>query len=73
MGSLELGHRPSAAPPPPPARRETRDEMKPPAAFRIPVGRGRLWCPGDAPVGDLGPDNPVARPDRDRGRLAEGA
>ena len=59
-------------PPPSPPRREARNQLKPPAALRIPAVRGQLGHPGAVAVCDLNPDKPVARPHRDRDRLARG-
>jgi hypothetical protein len=67
--ALEPGLRPPAAPPPSPPRRKAGNELKPPAAFRIPRGSSQPRHPGSAPVGDLDPDHAVPRPDRDRNRL----
>ena len=59
---LEPGHRLPATPPPPPPRREARNELKPPAAFRIPVGTVQLRHLRAAAIGDLHPDKTVPRP-----------
>ena len=67
---LEPGHRPPATPPPPPPRREARDELKPPAAFRIPASTVQLRHLRAAAIGDLHPDKTVPDPDRDRDRPA---
>jgi hypothetical protein len=53
----------------PPPCREARDELKPPAAFRVTVGRTQLRRPPPGAVGDLDPDDAVPGPDRDRDRL----
>jgi hypothetical protein len=57
---------PTAAPSPPPPHRETRNELKPPAAFRITARRTQLRRPRPGAIGDLNPDNAVPGPDRDR-------
>ncbi len=61
---------PPAAPPPSPPRREARNEVKPPAAFRIAASAAQFRHPRPAPIGDLDPDNAVHRLDRDRDRPA---
>jgi hypothetical protein len=67
---LEPGHQPTAAPSPPaPPRREARDELKPPAAFRVAARRTQLRRPRPGPVSDLDPDDAAPGPDRDRDRL----
>jgi hypothetical protein len=60
---------PSAPPAPAPPRRETRDELKPPAAFRVAAHRTQLRRPRPGAVGDLDPDDAVPGDDRDRDRL----
>ena len=70
MPQLEPGHRPPATPPPPPPRREARNELKPPAAFRIPASTVQLRHLRAAAIGDLHPDKTVPGPDRDRDRPA---
>ena len=66
---FEPGHQPPAAPPPAPPRREARNELKPPAAFRITARRTQLRRPRPGAIGDLDPDDAVPGPDRDRDRL----
>ena len=66
---LKPGHRPPATPPPSPPRREARNELKPPAAFRITARRTQLRRPRPGAVGDLDPDDAVPGDDRDRDRL----
>ena len=67
---LKPGHRPPAAPPSPaPPRRQARNELKPPAAFRITARRTKLWRPRPGAVGHLDPDDAVPGDDRDRDRL----
>ena len=56
---LKPGHRPPAAPPPAPPRREARNELKPPAAFRITARRTQLRRPRPGAIGDLDPDDAV--------------
>jgi hypothetical protein len=63
---LEPGHHPPAAPPPAPPCREARDELKPPAAFRITGRRTQPRRPRPGPVGDLDPDDAFPGNDRDR-------
>ena len=70
---LEPGHRPLAMLPPPPPRREARNELKPPAAFRIPASRVRLRHLRAAAIGHLHTDTTVPRADRDRDRPARSA
>ena len=65
----EPGHGPPAAPPPAPPRGQARDQLQPPAAFRVPASRAQLRHPGPATVGDLDPDHAVPGRDRDRDRL----
>jgi hypothetical protein len=65
----EPGHDPPAAPPPAPPRREARNELKPPAAFRITARRWKFWRPRPRPVGDLDPDDALTGTDRDCDRL----
>jgi hypothetical protein len=67
---LEPGDQPPAAPSPPaPPRREARDELKPPAAFRVAARRTQLRRPRPGSVGDLDPDGAASGDDRDRDRL----
>ncbi len=67
---LEPRNRLAAAPTPPPPRREADNELKPTAAFLIPVSRVQLRHPRSAAVGDLNPDHAVDSLDGDRDRLA---
>jgi len=62
-----------AAPPPAPPRREVRNELKPPAAFRITAGRPQLRRPRPGAVGHLDPHDAVPGTDRDRDRLPRSA
>jgi hypothetical protein len=67
---LEPGDQPSAAPSPPaPPRREARNELKPPAAFRITARRPQLRRPRPGAVGNLDTHDALSRNDRDRDRL----
>jgi hypothetical protein len=67
---LEPGDQPPAAPSPPaPPRREARNELKPPAAFRIAARRTQLRRPRPGAVSDLDPDDALPGPDRHRDRL----
>jgi hypothetical protein len=66
---FEPGHHPATAPPPPPPRRETRNELKPVTAFRIPAGGTQFRHPRPAPVSNLHPDRTARRPNRDGDRL----
>ena len=66
---FEPGHQPPAAPSPAPPRREARNELEPPAAFRITARRTQLRHPRPGAVGDLDPDDAVPGSDRDRDRL----
>ena len=59
--------------PPPPPRREARNELKPPAAFRIPASRVKLRHLRAAAIGHLHADKTVPRADRDRDRPARSA
>jgi len=59
--------------PPPPPRREARNELKPPAAFRIPASTVQLRHLRAAAIGDLHADKTVPRADRDRDRPARSA
>ncbi len=68
-GSSNQVTSPPAAPSPPPPRREARNELKPPAAFRVAARRTQLRRPRPGSVGDLDPDDAVPGPDRDRDRL----
>src|ERR1700729_593323 len=52
--------------PPPPPRREARNQLKPPAAFRIPPSRVKLRHLRAAAIGPLHTDKTVPRADRDR-------
>jgi hypothetical protein len=61
-------HTPTAPPPAPP-RREVRNELKPPAAFRITAGSPQLRRPRPGAVGHLDPHDALSGPDRDRDRL----
>ncbi len=63
---LEPGHKTPAAPPRAPPCREARDELKPPAAFRVMAGRTQPGRSRPGAVGDLDPDDAVPGPDRDR-------
>src|ERR1017187_5322001 len=56
--------------PPPPPRREARNELKPPAAFRIPARTVQLRYFRAAAIGHLHTDKTVPRADRDRDRPA---
>jgi hypothetical protein len=64
--ALEPGHSPPATLPPPSPRRETRNKLKPPAAFRIPASTVQLRHLRAAAIGHLHPDMTVPGPDRDR-------
>ena len=59
--------------PPPPPRREARNELKPPAAFRIPASSVKLRHLRAAAIGHLYTDKTVPRADRDRDRPARSA
>jgi hypothetical protein len=56
--------------PPPPPRRQARNELKPPAAFRIPASTVQLRPLRAAAIGHLHADKAVPRADRDRDRPA---
>src|ERR1035441_9047542 len=56
--------------PPPPPRREARNELKPPAAFRIPARTVQLRYFRAAAIGHLHTDKTVPCADRDRDRPA---
>jgi len=60
---------PPAPPAPAPPRREARDELKPPASFRVAACRTQLRRPRPSAVGDLDPDGTASGNDRDRDRL----
>jgi hypothetical protein len=66
---LKPGHHPPATPSPAPPRREARNELKPPAAFRIPARRTQLRRPRPSAIGDLDPDDAIPGPDRNRDRF----
>jgi hypothetical protein len=51
---------------PAPPRREARNELKPPAAFRVPASTIQLRHLRAAAIGHLHPDKTVPRADRDR-------
>jgi hypothetical protein len=54
--------------PPSPPRREARNELKPPAAFRIPASSAQLRHLRAAAIGHLHTDKTVPRADRHRDR-----
>jgi hypothetical protein len=56
--------------PPPRPRREARNELKPPAAVRIPASTAQPRHLRAAAIGDLHADKTVPRADRDRDRPA---
>jgi len=58
---------------PPPPRREARNELKPPAAFRIPASSVKLRHFRAAAIGHLHTDKTVPHADRDRDRPARSA
>ena len=59
--------------PPPPPHRQARNELKPPAAFRVPASNVQLRHLRAAAIGHLHPDKTVPRADRDRDRPARSA
>ena len=59
--------------PPSPPRREARNELKPPAAYRIPASRVKLRHLRAAAIGHLHTGKTVPRADRDRDRPVRSA
>ena len=70
---LKPGHPSRAASSRSPPRREGRDELKPPAAFRVAARRTQLRRPRPGAISDLDPDGAVLGPERDRDRLPRSA
>ena len=67
MGPAAQTRSPSARPPPPPARRQARNELKAPAAFRIPASSVKLRPLGRS-SGHLHTDKTVPHADRHHDR-----